>query len=148
MISDTIKQKITEALKAKDEVRVSTLRLLSSELHNALIEKKRETLTEDEEIAIVRREAKKRKDAIELFKKAGAEDKAEKEEKELEILKEFLPKEMSDSELEKIVDEALEESGVNEISGMGQVMGLVMKKTKGGVDGKKVSEMVKGKLSK
>ena len=120
--------------------------MLSSELYNKKIDKK-EKLTEEEEMAIIKIQAKMRRDAIDAYKKAGANDKAAEENKELAILKEFLPKEMSDTELEKIVIGVIKETGASEISDMGKVMGAVMKKTKGTADGNRVSEIVKSKLS-
>ena len=146
MISETINKQIAEAMKSKDEVRLSTLRMLSFELHNAKIDKRSE-LTEEEEIDVIRKEAKKRKDAIKAYEKAGAKDRAEKEEKELEILKEYLPKEMSDEELEKIVSEALTEVGAADVKEMGKVIGAVMKKAGGRVEGGRVAEIVKTKLT-
>ncbi len=145
MIFDEVKKQIAEAMKAKDEVRLSTLKLLSSELHNAEIEK-RGDLTEEEEIEVVRGEAKKRRDAIEVYKKAGAEDRADKESRELKILQEFLPKELSDEELGKIVDEVISATGAENLSDMGKVMGTVMAKARGKVEGGRVAEMVKSKL--
>lgn len=147
MIADTIKKQIVEAMKAKDEMKVATLKLLASELHNALIDKKREALTADEEIAIVKREAKKRKDAIDAYKKAGADKRAEREEEELAILQVYLPKEMGDDELEKIVDEAIKQTGASSMGDMGKVMGVAMGKTKGKADGNRVSAIVRKKLS-
>lgn len=146
MISDTINKKITDALKAKDEIRLSTLRLLSSALHNAEIEK-RGDLTKEEELEVVRREAKRRKDAIEAYKKAGAKGRAEKEKKELKILQEFLPKELSDEKLAKIVEEVISKTGAQEIKDMGNVMATVMVEVKGRAEGKRVSELVKRKLT-
>jgi uncharacterized protein YqeY len=146
MIKDSIKKQIIEAMKAKDEIKLSTLKLLSSALHNAEIDKQRD-LTEDEEIEVVKREAKKRKDAIEAYEKASADDRAEKEKKELAILQEYLPEEMSDSDLEKIVDEVISETKASTMQDMGKVIGAVMGKVKGQADGKKVSEMVRSKLS-
>jgi len=145
MITDTINQKIADAMKAGDEIRLSTLRLLSSSLHNARIEK-RDVLNEDEEIVVVRKEAKKRKDAIEAYTKVGAKDRAEKERKELEILKEFLPKELSEEEVEKVVDLAIKETGAESMADFGKVMSKAMAEKKG-LDGKQVSEIVKKKLS-
>lgn len=146
MITETIKKRIIVAMKAKDEIRLSTLKLLSSELYNAKIEKQ-EDLNEKEEIAIVRREAKKRRDAIEAYKKAEAFERAEKEEKELKILQEFLPKDMSEEELIKIVDETVTETGAKSLQEMGRVIGVVMGKVKGQADGGKIAEMVKTKLT-
>ena len=80
MISDTITQKIAEAMKKRDEIRLSTLRLLSSALNYEKIAKQHD-LSEEEELGVVRREAKKRKDAVEAYEKAGATERAEKEKK-------------------------------------------------------------------
>jgi len=145
MIADTITQKIGEALKAKQEIRLSTLRLLSSALNYEFIAKQHK-LDEQEEIVVVRKEAKKRKEAIEAYEKAGATDRAQKEQKELEILQEFLPPEMSEEELEKIVTETILKTNASSISDMGKVIGIVMGKVKGTVEGSRVSLLVKEKL--
>lgn len=145
MIADTITQKIGEALKAKQEIRLSTLRLLSSALNYEFIAKQHK-LDEQEEIVVVRKEAKKRKEAIEAYEKAGATDRAQKEQKELEILQEFLPPEMSEEELEKIVKETIFKTNASSISDMGKVIGIVMGKVKGTVEGSRVSLLVKEKL--
>jgi len=147
MIADTITQKIGDALKAGDEIRLSTLRLLSSALNYEFIAKQHK-LSEDEEIAVVIKEAKMRKEAIEAYTKANAIDRAEKEKKELEILQEFLPPEMNDEELEKIVNEAITQTNAAAISDMGKVIGIVMGKVKGQVEGSRVSLLVKEKLTK
>ncbi len=153
MITDTISQKIQEAMKAKDEIRLSTLRLLSSAFNYERIAKQHE-LSEEEELEVVRKEAKRRKDAIEAYEKAKAFDRADKEKKELAILQEFLPPEMSDEELEKIINEVIKEAGLPADAthqalqaGMGKVIGAVMGKVKGQVDGKRVAEIVKSKLT-
>ena len=145
MIADTITQKIGEALKAREEIRLSTLRLLSSALNYEFIAKQHK-LDEQEEIVVVRKEAKKRKEAIEAYEKAGATDRAQKEQKELEILQEFLPPEMSEEELEKIVTETILKTNASSISDMGKVIGIVMGKVKGTVEGSRVSLLVKEKL--
>ena len=147
MITGTIQKKINEAMKKGEEIRLSTLRLLSAALTNAEIEKKREKLTKEEELAVVKREAKKRRDAIEIYEKAGEKERAEKEKKELEILKEYLPKEMGDKELETIVQETIKQLNAKSMADMGKVMGAVMGKTKGQADGNRVSEVVKRKLA-
>ncbi len=146
MIADKIQQMIGEAMKAHDEIRLSTLRLLSSAFNYEFIAKQHK-LSEEEELAVVRREAKKRKEAIEAYKKAGATERAEKEKKELVILQEFLPPEMSDEELVKLVDQTISETGAKTMADMGKVIGAVMGKTSGRVEGGRVSELVKNKLS-
>lgn len=147
MIADEIRGKITQALKEGDKLRLDTLKLLSAALTNAEIAKKREKLTAEEELKIVQSEIKKRQDAIELYKRGGAKEKAEKEESEIEILKEYLPEQMSDEELEKIVMDAISEVGAESISDMGKVMGVAMKQVGSGADGNRVSTLVKEKLS-
>lgn len=145
MITDAITQKIGEALKAHDEIRLSTLRLLSSALNYEFIAKQHK-LSEDEELVVVRKEAKKRKEAIEAYEKAGYKNRADKEAKELAILQEYLPPEVSDNEIAKLVDEAIKETEATSIKDTGKVIGLVKAKTKGAADGAKVAKLVKSKL--
>ena len=110
MIADTIQKQIIEALKARDEIRLSTLRMLSSALNYDRIAKQH-VLSTEEELAVVNKEAKKRRDAIEIYDKAGEAARSAKEKKELAILKDYLPKELSGVELEEIVSSAVAESG-------------------------------------
>jgi uncharacterized protein YqeY len=145
MISKKIQSQIIEAMKAKNEVRMSTLKLLSAALHNAKIAKQ-DVLTKEEELKIVRVEVKKRKDAIEIYEKASAGEKAEREKQELKVLEEYLPKDLTDEELEKMIDETIIETGAKDMKDMGKIIGLVMQKAKGKADGKKVAELVKSKL--
>jgi hypothetical protein len=146
-IVSTITAKIAEALKAHDEIRLSTLRMLSSALNYEFIAKQHE-LSDEEELVVVRHEAKMRKDAIEAYEKAGAKDRAEKEKKELAILEEYLPKQLSDEELTKLVDAAIAETGAKSPSDMGKVIGAVMAAAKGQADGGRVSALAKEKLIK
>ncbi len=146
MITDSITQKIGEALKAHDEIRLSTLRLLSSALNYEFIAKQHK-LSEDEELIVVRKEAKKRKEAIEAYEKAGYKDRADKEAKELAILQEYLPPEISEDEIAKLVGEAIKETGAASIKDIGKVIGLVKTKTKGAADGAVIANMVRSKLS-
>jgi uncharacterized protein YqeY len=145
MITDTITAKIAEALKAGDEIRLSTLRLLSSALNYEFIAKQHK-LSEEEELVVVRREINKRNDAIEAYEKAKATDRAEKEKKEKEILEEYLPEQMGDAELEKIIEEGIKETGASSMAEMGKVMGAVMPKVAGKADGGRVSALVVKKL--
>lgn len=147
MISDTITKQIGEAMKAKDDVRLSTLKLLSSALNYEKI-KKQHDLDGAEELAVVRHEAKMRKDAIEAYDNAGAKDRANKERAELSILQEFLPAEIAENKLIELVDQAIKETSASAISDMGKVIGAVMAKANGQADGSKVAELVKQKLTK
>ena len=144
-IVPTLMQKIGEAMKAHDAVRVSTLRMLLSELKNEKINKQHD-LSEDEELIVVRKEAKKRKEAIEMYAKAGAEDKVVNEKAELTILSEFLPPEVTEEEMLRLVDETIKESGASTMQDMGKVIATVKLKNSG-VDGGKIAEMVRLKLS-
>jgi uncharacterized protein YqeY len=144
-LKDKIDEQVKEALKAKDEIRVSTLRLLSNALHNKEIAKQEE-LAEEDEIQIVRRQMKQRQESIEAYEKGGRAEAAEKEKKEAEILKEFLPAQMDEAELEKIVASVVAQVKPQGGQDFGKVMGAVMGKVKGQVDGKTVGEMVKKQL--
>ncbi|HEX6976794.1 MAG TPA: GatB/YqeY domain-containing protein [Patescibacteria group bacterium] len=141
------------ALKADDKVRLSTLRMLESAFNYERIAKQH-VLTADEEIDVIKREAKKRKDAIEAYSKVTGEgigrakEKRENEEKELKVLEEYLPKQLSDEELAKMVDDAIKTTSASQMSDMGKVIGIVMGKAKGSVEGGRVSQMVKTKLLK
>ncbi|OGM88054.1 hypothetical protein A2573_00935 [Candidatus Woesebacteria bacterium RIFOXYD1_FULL_43_18] len=145
MIAKTLQTKIGEAMKAHDETRTSTLRLLLSAFNYEQINKQHD-LTEEEELAVIRREAKKRKEAVEMYKGAGADDRAAKEEAELAILQEYLPPEMGEEELAKIIDEAFTQIKPAGLSDMGKVVGFVKGKAPN-ADGGKIAEIVKGKLS-
>jgi len=144
MITQTLQQIIGEAMKAHDEVKVSTLRLLLSAFNYEKIEKQHE-LTEEEELVVVRREAKKRKEAMEMYKNAGSADRADREEAELKILSEYLPPEMSDTDLAKLVDEAVTQIKPGGMSDMGKVIGFVKGKAPN-ADGGKIAQLVKEKL--
>lgn len=145
MIYQTLQKKIGESMKAHDEIRTSTLRLLLSALNYEKIDKQHD-LTDEEEMVVIRREAKKRKEAIEMYTKANAPDRAAKEAKELEILAEYLPPEMDETELIKLVDEAVAQIKPAGMSDMGKVIGFVKGKAPN-ADGGKIAELVKGKLS-
>jgi uncharacterized protein len=145
MISDTIQSQIQNAMKARDELRVSTLKMLSSALMYAKIAKMAD-LTEEDELAVVRKEVKQRNDSVEQFRKGNAEDKAQKEEAEIVILKEFLPQEMDDSQLSSIIDGAIDEIKPEGMKDMGRVIALVKERSEGRADGGKIAMMVKEKL--
>ena len=144
MITQTLQEKIAEAMKAHEETKVSTLRLLSSAFNYEKIAKQHD-LTEEEELAVVRREVKQRRDSIEAYDKAGRSDLSEKEKVELVILQEFLPPEMSDEDLVIIVDEAMNIIKPTGMQDMGKVIGFVKGKAPN-ADGGKVAQMVKSKL--
>ena len=132
-------------MKAHDEIRTSTLRMLLSAFNYEKIDKQHE-LTDEEELAVIRREAKKRKEAIEMYKGAKAVDRAAKEEAELAILQEYLPPEMGEEELMKVIDEAFAQIKPAGIGDTGKVIGFVKGKAPN-ADGGKIAEIVKERLS-
>ena len=144
MIAQTLQQKIGESMKAHDDVRTSTLRLLLSAFNYERIDKQHE-LTDEEEITVVRREVKQRRDSIEAYDKANRRDLSDKEKAEMAILSEYLPPEMSDAELVKLVDEAVGQIKPEGMKDMGKVIGFVKSKAPN-TDGGKVAELVKQKL--
>lgn len=144
MIVQNLQAKIGEAMKAHDEKTVSTLRLLSSAFNYEKIAKQHE-LTEEEELAVIRKEVKQRRDSIEAYDKAGRSDLSEKEKVELDILSSYLPPEMSDEDLAKLVDEAVMAVKPVGMQDMGKVIGLVKGKAPN-ADGGKIAQLVKAKL--
>ena len=132
-------------MKAHDEVRLSTLRLLSSAFNYERIAKQHD-LSEEEELVVVRKEAKQRRDSIEAYRKAGSEERAGREEAELKILQEYLPPEMSEQELAKLVSDAIIQTGAKTKADMGRVIGMVKSKAPN-VDGNKIAQIVNSKLS-
>ena len=147
-------QKITidlkVALKSGDSFRVGTLRMLLSSLHNKEIEKKgkglESTLSDDEAIEVLSREAKKRKEAIEAYEKGNRTDLAQKETKELEIIEKYLPEQLSEEEIEKIITAAIKKTGAVTVKDFGKVMGEAMKELKGKADASLVSKIVRKRI--
>lgn len=146
MISQNIQALIGEAMKAKDAVRLSTLKLLSSELHNEWIARQHE-LNEEEELAVVRREASRRKEMIEICDQNGKPEHAERERAELVILQEFLPAEMGDEELDQLISNSISQLNATSMSDMGRVIGEVKAKAGGRADGARIADMVRAKLT-
>jgi len=142
MLIEKIQKDLVEALKSKSVLVVSTLRLLLSEIHNREIEKQAK-VTDEDVMAVIRKGVKQRQEAIEAYEKGGRQDLADKEKQELEILSNYLPQEMSTSELEKITKEVIDEVGASGPSDFGRVMGVVMSKVKERIDGAKVVKVVK-----
>jgi hypothetical protein len=130
-----------QALKNRDELRLSTIRLIVSSVSYARIAKGGE-LTDDEVLGVVSREAKQRRETIESAEIAGRTDIANREKAELDILQAYLPKPLDESEIESIVREVVAEVGAVDIKDRGKVMGPVMQKVRGKADGKIVNQVV------
>jgi len=142
----SLQQRVTDELKssmmARQAVRTGTLRMLKAALGYAQIEKKTETLSDADVMAVIQREAKKRRDSIEEFEKAGRAEMAANEKAELEVLAEFLPKALSAEELESLVRAVIAEVGAASKKDMGLFMKAAQTKIDGRADGKTVSALV------
>lgn len=142
----TLQSDLKQAQLARNAIKISTLRLLLSEINNTRISLQAD-LTDQDMMAVVQREIKKRKEAAEGFRSGGRVEQAEKEEKEAEILQTYLPIQLEDEELTKVVESSITELGAKSLADIGRVMGVVMGKVSGRADGGRVSNLVKEKLS-
>ncbi|MBN2655198.1 MAG: GatB/YqeY domain-containing protein [Nitrospirae bacterium] len=137
---------LKEALKSRDELKLSTLRMIKASLKNKEIEKM-SPLTGDDIITVLSTLSKQRRESIDQYIAASRPDLAEKEERELKIIQEFLPNQLSPEELDAIIIDAIRESGASSPAEAGRVMKIVSPKTKGVADGKTVNNRVKELLS-
>ncbi|MBK8982448.1 MAG: GatB/YqeY domain-containing protein [Ignavibacteria bacterium] len=147
----SLKEKINEALntslKAKDSVRTETLRSIRAEILKMDKSGMNREMNEDEEIQLLSRLAKMRKESIELFGNAGRTDLVDKETAQLNIISEYLPVQMSPEDAGVIIENILKETGFTEQKDFGKLMGEVMKQLKGKIDGKVIQELVKSRMS-
>ena len=149
-LRERIDAEIKTAMKSKDKVRLETVRGIKKfilEKEVSLRPSGQDTLTEAQELEILMQIAKQRRDSIEQYRKGGREDLVAQEEAELVILEEYLPPQMSDEEVSKVVDEVIASVGATSAKEMGKVMGKAMQQLKGKADGNKIQDMVKAKLS-
>lgn len=146
-LKEQIEKDFIEAYKAKDELKASTLRMIKSAIKNKEIVSGNE-LDESAVVDVVAKEIKQRRDSADEYKKGGRPELAEKEEKEINILKVYLPEQLSEEEITKIVESAIKKTGASSISDIGKVMSVVMPEVKGKSDGALVSKIVKDKLNK
>ncbi len=141
-IKKQLRDALTEALKAGDTQRKTTLRMALASIKNAEVEA-REDLAEDLILNLVQKEVKARQETIEAAKKAQRPDLIEKAEQEINILNEFLPQQLSAEELRVLVQEAIQESGSSSMAEIGKVMGALMPKIRGRADGKQANQIVR-----
>ncbi|WP_413526886.1 GatB/YqeY domain-containing protein [Marinilactibacillus psychrotolerans] len=146
-VLEELNQDMKVAMKAKDRESLITIRMLKSALQNEQINKGDE-LTEDEELTVLAREKKQRIESLNEFKDADRKDLVEKLEKELSIVDQYLPEQLSEQEIFQIVRDTVEQTGADSMKDMGKVMGAVLPKVKGKADGSLVSSIVKQELSK
>ena len=144
-LRDDITRDTKEAMRSRDRPRIEALRMLSAALKNGEIENGH-LLTEDEELAILRRQLKQREESADAFRKAGREEQAQAEETEAEIVRGYLPAPLSDEELRRIIDEAIDETGATSMRDMGAVMGRANTLAGNRADGKKRSTLARERL--
>jgi uncharacterized protein len=141
-----LEDELKDAMRERDDARRDTLRLLLASLRGAEKDLLR-PLHDDEELQVLQRERKKRVEAAEAFRDGGREAQAEKEEAELSVLQEFMPEQLSEDELEEIVDDVIAEVGATNVRDLGRVMADVMPQVAGRADGSAVSQLVREKLA-
>lgn len=141
-----VDQEMIAAARTKDKVRLSALRMIKNSLHNREIDLKREA-GEAEFLQLLSAMAKQRKESIEQFARGGRTDLVEKEKAELAVIQEFMPAQMTEAEVEALIDEAIRETGAAGVRDMGKVMKVLMPKLAGRADGKAAGERVKERLS-
>ena len=144
-LADRISGDLTAAMKAKDELRLSTLRMVRSAMQYAQVEKRAE-LSDEDVIGVLSRQAKQRRESAEEFRKGGRPELAAKEEAEAVIIAEYLPQQLGEAELRALVAEAIAATGAASAKDLGKVMGWLSPKTKGRADGRQVSDLVRAAL--
>lgn len=145
-ILDRLNEDLKEAMRNKDKVRRRTLRSLRSAFQNKQIDQREEggdtDLSEQDQLAVLRKQVKQRKEAIEQYEDAGRDDLVHKEREELKVLEEYLPAQLSEEDLREILQEIIEDVEAESMADMGAVMGPAMERLRGRVDGSRVQSMV------
>ena len=144
-LRDDILRDTKEAMRSRDRPRVEALRMLSAALKNDEIERRR-TLSEDEEMAVLRRQLKQREESADAFHKAGRDEQARTEETEAEIVRGYLPAPLSDEEMRRVIDEAIDETGATSMRDMGVVMGRANALAGNQADGRRLSALARERL--
>jgi uncharacterized protein len=136
-----------QAMKNKEKDRLTTIRMIKASLQNETIKFGKQELSEEEELTVLSREVKQRKDSLQEFEKAGREDLVEKIQNELKHVEVYMPQQLSEEEVASIVKEAIAETGAASKADMGRVMAVIMPKVKGKADGSLVNKLVQQHLS-
>jgi uncharacterized protein YqeY len=147
MLYEHITEDLKKAIRSKEEIRVSCLRLLKASIKNKQVEKGRD-LSDEEVIGLISSAIKKGKESVEAFRKGKREDLATKEENEIKVLQEYLPRQLGTEEIEKIVREIVSQLGASGPKDLGRVMKEAVARMAGRADGKKVNEIARTVLSK
>ncbi|MGB8953902.1 MAG: GatB/YqeY domain-containing protein [Tumebacillaceae bacterium] len=140
-LTERLNNDMKQAMKDKDKVRLSVIRMVRTAIKNAEIDQQR-TLSDDEVIAVLNREMKQRRDSLQAFESAGRQDLVEEVKQEIQVLIDYLPAQMSEDEVRAVVREVIAEVGAAGKSDMGKVMSALMPKVKGRADGKLVNQIV------
>ena len=147
-LKERLKSDLTEAIRARDEVRAGTIRMALTSITNEEVSgKEARVLTDAEIITVLSREAKKRREAAEAYDSAGSKERGDRERAEGLVIAEYLPSQLSEGELQEMIKAAIAETEASGPSGMGQVMKVLSPKIAGRADGSKVSAAVKAALS-
>lgn len=146
-LEQTINEALKEAMKNGDKIRTTTLRSIRASIIEFNKSGVARAMTKDDELKILSSAAKKRKDAIEMYQNAGRTDLANNEQAELDIIQEFLPKQMTEEEITNAIKAIIEKIGAKDIKDVGKVMGSAMKELKGKADGSIVQKIVKDLLA-
>lgn len=148
MLTDKIFADYKEAMKARDALKSSVLSFLRADMLNLATTKQKDKLDDAEIITVIKKQIKQRQDSIEQFTKGGRIDAAEKEKKEAQILKSYLPAEMPAEEISRLIEEAVSSTGASSMKDMGRLMKDLTERIAGRADGKLVSDLVRQRLSK
>ncbi len=146
-LTEQLNAAMKEAMKAKDSLRLGAIRMIRSAIQNREIEEKG-SLDDQAVIGVLSTLAKQRRDSIDAFRESGRTDLAEKEERELQVIQEFLPQQLDEAQIDAIIEEAVAQTGAESPRDMGKVMKIVVPRTTGRADGRLVSEKVKERLSR
>ncbi|HMB91588.1 MAG TPA: GatB/YqeY domain-containing protein [Rhodothermales bacterium] len=149
MLKDKLNEELKAAMRAKDAVRLRTIRALRAALLEKEIEERtggEATLNEEQEMAVIQKQAKQRRDAMAQYEEAGREDLAAKEREELEIIDTYLPEQLDDDAIRKVLHEVIAATGATSPQDMGKVMGAAMKRLRGRADGRRINELVRSIL--
>lgn len=150
MLKDKLADDLKSAMRSKDAVRLRTIRALRAALMEKEIELREggtAVLTEEEELAVLQKQAKQRRDSIEQYEEADREDLRKKEEEELEVIEEYLPRQLGDEEVRDVVRQVIDETGAASKADMGKVMGAAMGKLRGRAEGRTVQRIAIDLLS-
>ncbi|HMQ68730.1 MAG TPA: GatB/YqeY domain-containing protein [Ignavibacteria bacterium] len=146
-LKNKINEDLNAALKAGEKEKIETLRSIRAEILKMDKSGMNREMNEEEEVQLLSRQAKMRRESIEMFESAGRQDLVDKEKSQLEIISEYLPEQMPAEEAEKIIIKILADTGISEKKDFGKAMGEAMKELKGKIDGKVIQDLLKSKLS-